>query len=90
MEAASRDRPVVPSAAVLERMAHALKLDEPQTDELYFTAGRCPPSFDRLATWEPVLGSLARRLADQTLAEEDLRELRVVLGAIGRRWHAGD
>jgi hypothetical protein len=69
-------------------MALALKLDESQTDELYYTAGRCPPSFDRLAVWEPVLGSLARRLADQTLAEEDRRELRVVLGAIGRRWHS--
>jgi transcriptional regulator with XRE-family HTH domain len=88
MESASPRRPVVPSPAVLERLARALGLDTAQSDELFYTAGRCPPSIQVLPTWEPVLGSLAERLADEALDQADRQELRAVLTALARRWHA--
>ncbi len=86
METTPADEPVVPRPGVLERLCDALELTRDERDRLFFAAGRCPPSLAALGRWEPIVGEVARVLADPRLGPDDRAELRAVLVVLLDRW----
>jgi transcriptional regulator with XRE-family HTH domain len=86
MEAASASSPVLPRAAVLERVALALELSPSLRDRLYFAAGRCPPTLAAVGSWDPAFGMVAEVLGDPAVGEDDLAEFRQVLLLLVARW----
>lgn len=86
METAAGHEPLVPRAPILERLCDVLDLSRDERDRLYFAARRCPPSLAASGRWEPLVGELARVLADPALGPDDRAELRAVLLVLLDRW----